>query len=98
MLLKVRIVNLFPWILVLLIFVPLFQNPLSIGICYNCEVEEKIEEITPLPLQIQNTFGFDGCIKEDDLVRKLPQGFIHKTTNYYLHNISTSLEKVSIFA
>ena len=82
----------------LLIFVPLFQNPLSIGICYDCEVGEKIEETIPRPLQLQKTFGSDGCIMEDELVRKLPQGFIHKTTNYYLHNISTSLEKVFIFA
>jgi hypothetical protein len=92
-----RIVDLFPWILMLLIFVPLFRNPLSIGICYNCEVEENVEDSIPVPLQIQNTFGFEGCVQEDELVRKLPQGFIHKTTNYYLHNISTSLEKVSIF-
>lgn len=98
MLLKMRIMDLFPWILVLLIFVPLFQNPLSIGICYNCEVEENAEETFPVPPQIQNTFGLEACIKEDELVRKLPQRFIHKTTNYYLHNISTSLEKVFIFS
>lgn len=97
MLLKARIANLFPWILMLLIFVPHFQNRMSIGICYDCDVEEKVEETSLLPLRKQNTFGPEGCIKEDKLLRKLPQGFIHKTTNYYLHNISTSLEQVIIF-